>query len=1705
MVTNVGIPEVGNPFEEVYQNTENNSSLNSSKKSTLEVGNPVEEIYGSSTKEPTEVKVDETLTTDSLDKNEVWLDSAKKIYEDETGKTFDPDEAGYDNVSEWFKNRHSQYNWNLVNMLDTGFSVGDKSDEVKKAWLESMDLYDQSDGDAGDFFRAMKNVALDPTTIASIVATFGVGGIAKLGGQKAASLAAKVSFKENLRKELKGKVSKETIEEVLKTKGSKDILAETLKTARNRAAAKTMGYKAIPAVPTGAAYMGAADVAMQEMAINAQTPETIAEQYGISLEEGAQKLQELKDEGYDLKRLALMTGLGGVTGFALGSLPSYLGGKLGMARALGKSKEGARDSVEVIYNPVINRTEAINRVAKLQGKDVLEVTEEEISNELSKVTIKKTMDRSQYNALVEKGLRGEDGGIDPSNVRFKEVTKADPIKTRPGLTIDDEELIERVTPGGRVAQTLRRKITEVLGETGAKKLGKINTLLGRAITSTAALPSYLARSARRRSNIVRAADVKIEAAIKRLKDIQKKENISTQALSKFINENDDSLLRIKAFKPDLERSQTKTLQELQEIKKSIFENQEAINTNLGKKTDEELLEEARKSLKPNASESELDKAFKKLRNKENKIGVAFNEDGGYYFRTFEAVHNPKYLKEIENALTDRGVAKADFITKVDDFKSYLSKQDKYKNATDEVITNDILTLVNKLSKDEMTLFDEPSAMLGKIFGEGVAGTSKKIGKRKNLDQPVLNLLGEVTDPFEKLTKTLTKQNKILGEVEYLSDVNKFFENILAKNSDVNLELGGLVNAIPTHKATISRKEFPRATNLRELYKKVLSEDQYKTLTKDSDNVLKDIWVSPEMSKLIEDGVDNIFPQGGGSAIWRGIQQAAAFGQSTQTILDLPAYAINAYGAVQNLIASGYLLNPAALGAMRKSLRAMRRGVRSEDPEVMEKVARLKRDGVIDSDLTSEMIIKNINLNDGDKAGPFAIRGYKKGMEALSRWYGSPDTYAKLIAHEAETAALKKIFPKKTADEIFDMASDRVINTMPTYGVASPAARYLGRMPIGTYALFPSEMLRTTKNIVSLAVKDTYQGISTGNTAQAIHGMRKLAGLGAMGAGIDAYVRTNNEVLGVDKDTQRGLEAFAPDCGKGGNPYFLDGLVEDDQGRIITRNVRSANFDAQDYLKVPLRLMTAKILAGENVTDTEISDAFKGMTNSILGPYTNMKFLHEALLNVVTGVDLETGRRIYSNMPGDEGLSTENVKRGILELAESIVPGTIEPLIKYMESSEAAKATKDGLGVSSSGFPLRANDIAVWASSGIRPSTIDVKRSMRFALSKDIRSMSQSQKEFKNFIRTMPVKDYSRPENKQELLDIYRRYQEQKLLASKKLADKIGLYKNISYTDSEGKRRKFGLEQVIMAATDDGYYERGKDVKAIALANAELDNYRRGVFLPDKLNTSRDFIKMLTDKGVPLSIFNDLANINQEFYSRVDEGLVNMNIGGYIGDFFKNLLGVSPLNVGEEEQLKIALEQGQIPTAPLPKVKPERVDDNKLVSSDDSDLDYLIGEHLDRLKVKQEDRNEARKNLAEFAKRTRDTESAGFGGYTAVNQPVGDKEATTAKGAYQFVEGSIVPALNRLKKYIGEKDWMTQAREHKDIFKLTPKQQDLLFYGDILDKRVGKEKGRGDKYLKKIIKGDKKAMFDLYKEGHHTGELPEEAYRNAMTKFLKGNK
>jgi len=178
--------------------------------------------------------------------------------------------------------------------------------------------------------------------------------------------------------------------------------------------------------------------------------------------------------------------------------------------------------------------------------------------------------------------------------------------------------------------------------------------------------------------------------------------------------------------------------------------------------------------------------------------------------------------------------------------------------------------------------------------------------------------------------------------------------------------------------------------------------------------------------------------------------------------------------------------------------------------------------------------------------------------------------------------------------------------------------------------------------------------------------------------------------------------------------------------------------------------------------------------------------------------------------------------------------------------------------------------------------------------------------------------------------------------------------------------------------------------------------------------------------------------------------------------------------------------------PLPKEKPP-VPEN-------FNKNLMFNKVLERLGVESKDQEEAIKNLEKFAELTRNTESSN--NYKAENIPVGKKKKTSAKGAYQFLDGSIVPAINRLERLIGEQPWMSDLRKSNNIFSLTDKQQDLLFFGDMFEKTVDKTKGLGDNLLKKIVRGDKNAMFEMYKKAHHTGKLPPEAEKNARRKFLQ---
>tara|TARA_Y100000034_G_C6650245_1_gene284527 strand:- start:27 stop:617 length:591 start_codon:yes stop_codon:yes gene_type:complete len=140
-----------------------------------------------------------------------------------------------------------------------------------------------------------------------------------------------------------------------------------------------------------------------------------------------------------------------------------------------------------------------------------------------------------------------------------------------------------------------------------------------------------------------------------------------------------------------------------------------------------------------------------------------------------------------------------------------------------------------------------------------------------------------------------------------------------------------------------------------------------------------------------------------------------------------------------------------------------------------------------------------------------------------------------------------------------------------------------------------------------------------------------------------------------------------------------------------------------------------------------------------------------------------------------------------------------------------------------------------------------------------------------------------------------------------------------------------------------------------------------------------------------------------------------------------------------------------------------------------DTQKLVEEHLKRFDIA--DREQALNNLNSFTEKVLQAESDG-------NWEALSKE-TTASGGFQFVKGSVEPALNRLEKYMGRMPWRDKLLEHKDASQLFPEQQTLLFLGDILDKKIDKTTGAGDALLARIFSGDKQGMLEAYYKMHHT--------------------
>jgi hypothetical protein len=281
-------------------------------------------------------------------------------------------------------------------------------------------------------------------------------------------------------------------------------------------------------------------------------------------------------------------------------------------------------------------------------------------------------------------------------------------------------------------------------------------------------------------------------------------------------------------------------------------------------------------------------------------------------------------------------------------------------------------------------------------------------------------------------------------------------------------------------------------------------------------------------------------------------------------------------------------------------------------------------------------------------------------------------------HQLYTKAIKegKIDPKTgefykmpSFDELFDRAATKVQDLFPNYGKLSDLIKTLGKIPLfGQFAIWPEEMLRTTKNAIKIANNEMSSDIE-----KELGFKRALSIIGTGGMVLGAGTYAWNKFHGIDKDTQNAVQLLSSQFSQNSD---LAVIKPDEYGRwgYIDFNhfFPYAVWSAVSTAVIANYKTEALLHPEQNKIDTFVQGGWKGIKNSIEN-LSQEKFapkIYEALTSGKT----DTGKRIYDEL---DSRGTKIIKGAEFLLKEAIVPPTYDFLSRI---EHAYAGTPDDKGI-----------------------------------------------------------------------------------------------------------------------------------------------------------------------------------------------------------------------------------------------------------------------------------------------------------------------------------------------------------------------------------------------------------------------------------------
>ena len=229
------------------------------------------------------------------------------------------------------------------------------------------------------------------------------------------------------------------------------------------------------------------------------------------------------------------------------------------------------------------------------------------------------------------------------------------------------------------------------------------------------------------------------------------------------------------------------------------------------------------------------------------------------------------------------------------------------------------------------------------------------------------------------------------------------------------------------------------------------------------------------------------------------------------------------------------------------------------------------------------------------------------------------------------------------------------------------------------------------------------------------------------------------------------------------------------------------------------------------------------------------------------------------------ISKENLKRIWGEIAPAVQPGTLQIINKYLDSLTSEEIEERRIGQDRYGFPQSSEDILTWMSTGLRPITMNLEKSIGFNMSQDIKGVKSTKDAFMRTLKELKDQPYT-PEIREDLMNRYKELQDAKFKAMQDISDKVQIFSQISYEDKNNKSLPFGFEKVLKSATDGFYYDIPDELIYAKRIGDGLEA-GGGVFMPDLLHTDDRLIRELRKKSFGNTLLEDLAGASAEYIGR----------------------------------------------------------------------------------------------------------------------------------------------------------------------------------------------------------------------------------------------